>query len=179
MTLRRRDGALAVTELELRAAPRQRTAVAIGSGCSQRCPWREVAADRQPAAQTAGEPGSRGTDAFLSWLNHELRSPLNACAMWVDVLALAPQPDKLVKAVEAIKRNSLVKRGSSMISTSRQSLLGRPRDAARAVDLVGLLKRDLDAWQLLAIAKQLTLQHRIEPRRRGLLEADPERLCKL
>ena len=25
--------------------------------------------------------------------------------MWLDVLALAPQPDKLTKAVEAIKRN--------------------------------------------------------------------------
>ena len=114
----------------------------------------------------------------MSWLNHELRSPLNACAMWVDVLALAPQPDKLTKAVEAIKRN-----------IARQArLVNDLNDAARVysgglemrierIDLVELLRRGLDAWQLLAIAKQLALHSRIELEA-AHVDADPERLLQ-
>jgi signal transduction histidine kinase len=105
----------------------------------------------------------RDRDAFLSWLSHELRSPLNACVMWVDVLALSPQPDKVAKAADAIKRN-----------LARQTrLLSDLSDAAKVssggldlhiepLDLVALIKRELDAWQSLASAKQLVFDHRIE-----------------
>jgi len=109
-----------------------------------------------------------GRDAFLSWLSHELRSPLNACVMWVDVLALSPQPDTLPKAADAIKRN-----------LARQArLLNDLDDAAKVssgglelrfepLDLVELLERELDAWRSLARGKELEFHHRID------LEAAP------
>src|SRR5690606_27546969 len=63
-----------------------------------------AAPERRPLADELATPTS-GRDAFLSALSHDLRSPLNACVMWLDVLALAPQPEKVRQAVEAIKRN--------------------------------------------------------------------------
>lgn len=131
--------------------------------------------ERKPATPAAA---SGATSAFLSWLTHELRSPLNACVMWLDVLTLAPQPDKLTKAVEAIKRN-----------LARQTkLVNDLNDAARVsgnglevalgpLDLVALLKRSVDAWQAAAIGRQLTFQHRIEPTA-APLQGDSERLAQ-
>jgi signal transduction histidine kinase len=96
--------------------------------------------------------------------------------MWLDVLALAPQPDKVTKAAEAIKRN-----------LARQTkLVNDLSDAARVsggglevrlapLDLVTLLEGSIDAWQLLASGKQLTFDHRIEPKS-AQIAADPERL---
>jgi signal transduction histidine kinase len=119
-----------------------------------------------------------GRAAFLSWLNHELRSPLNACSMWLDVLALAPQPDKLAKAVEAIKRN-----------LGRQARLTNDlSDAAKVaadgielhmtpVDFVELVKRGLDTWQPLALAKSLALESRIDIPR-ALVDGDADRLAQ-
>jgi signal transduction histidine kinase len=119
-----------------------------------------------------------GRRAFLSWLNHELRSPLNACSMWLDVLALGPQPDKLAKAVDAIKRN-----------LARQTrLVNDLSDAAKvaadgielrktSLDFVELIKRGLDAWQALALAKSLALESRIEAPL-ALVEGDAERLSQ-
>jgi signal transduction histidine kinase len=102
-------------------------------------------------------------NTFLSWLSHELRSPLNACVMWVDVLALSPQPDKLAKAVEAIKRNlarqaRLVNdlNDAAKISSGGLELHSEP------FDLVALIERELDAWQSLASSKELEFHHRIE-----------------
>lgn len=115
---------------------------------------------------------------FLSWLSHELRSPLNACVMWLDVLALSPQPDKLAKAVEALKRN-----------LARQArLVNDLNDAARVssggielhsepLDLVALIERELDAWQALARGKQLELHHRIELDS-APIAGDPARLAE-
>jgi signal transduction histidine kinase len=119
-----------------------------------------------------------GRTAFLSWLNHELRSPLNACSMWLDVLALAPQPDKLAKAVDAIKRN-----------LTRQARLANDlSDAAKVAgdgielrmtsfDFVELIKRSLDTWQPLALAKSLALESRIDVPL-ALVEGDAERLAQ-
>jgi signal transduction histidine kinase len=98
--------------------------------------------------------------------------------MWLDVLALAPQPDKLTKAVEAIKRN-----------LARQTkLVGDLNDAAKVsckglevrlgpLDLVTLLKGCIDAWQSTAIGKQLSFQHRIEVTSASV-QGDPERLVQ-
>jgi signal transduction histidine kinase len=118
----------------------------------------------------------RVNDAFLSWLNHELRSPLNACVMWLDVLALAPQPEKLAQAVQAIKRNlarqtRLVNdlNDAAKVSADRLELRFEP------LDLVALLRRNLPVWEPLARAKQLTFQLDLELET-APLEGDPERL---
>jgi signal transduction histidine kinase len=98
--------------------------------------------------------------------------------MWLDVLALAPQADKLTKAAEAIKRN-----------LARQTkLVNDLNDAARVcgggievrlvrLDLVTLLDGNIDAWQLLATGKKLAFHYRIEPKS-ARIEADPERLLQ-
>lgn len=114
--------------------------------------------------------------AFLSWLSHELRSPLNACVMWLDVLALAPQPDKLAQAVDALKRNL----------TRQTRLVNDLNDAAKVssagielrlerLDLALLLRRHLDAWQLLAAGKQLSFDRSMELET-AVIEGDAERL---
>jgi len=115
----------------------------------------------------SGHATSRATEAFLSWLIHELRSPLNACVMWLDVLALAPEPDKLAKAVEALKRNlarqaRLVSDLNDAAKISAGSEMQRER-----FDLVALLRSSLEAWRLLAAGKQLEVHSHIE------LEAAP------
>jgi signal transduction histidine kinase len=125
-----------------------------------------------------GDRAAAGRTAFLSWLNHELRSPLNACSMWLDVLALAPQPDKLAKAVDAIKRN-----------LARQARLANDlSDAAKvaadgielrmtSLDFVELIRRGLDTWQPLALAKSLALESRIDVPL-ALVDGDAERLAQ-
>lgn len=124
------------------------------------------------------DTSSPRNDAFLSWLNHELRSPLNACGMWLDVLALSPQPDKLAQAVEAIKRN-----------LARQTrLVNDLNDAAKVasggmelkfehVDVAMLLRSNLDAWQRLATAKQVAFHHGIELAA-APIDGDSERLVQ-
>ena len=177
VTLRRRDGALAVAKLELRAAPR-RDGGRYWIGLLEAVAAGEASADRQPDAGTAGGPGSRATDAFLSSLSHDLRSPLNACVMWLDVLALAPQPDKLTQAVDAIRRNlARQTRLVNDLNDAAKISSGGLEVRLEPLDLVALLKRHIDAWQLLAIGRQLTLQHRIEPAA-AYIEADPDRLSQ-
>ena len=162
--VRRRDGTTIPAQLELRGLPRGgsgRYVVGllepIASG--ERATEGNAPRDTSPPSAQLG----RDKDTFWSWLSHELRSPLNACVMWVDVVALSPQPDKLAKAVDAIKRN-----------LARQArLIGDLSDAAKVssgslelrfepLDLVALVQRELAAWDALAGAKQLRFQHRIE-----------------
>jgi signal transduction histidine kinase len=119
-----------------------------------------------------------GRTAFLSWLNHELRSPLNACSMWLDVLALAPQPDKLAKAVDAIKRNlARQTRLVNDLSDAAKVAAGGIELDVTALDVVDLVKRGLETWQPLALAKSLALESRIDvPRAR--VNGDVERLAQ-
>jgi signal transduction histidine kinase len=57
-------------------------------------------------------------------LVHDLRSPLNTCLMWVDVLAINPPPDKAQAALDTIKRN--LKREAELVD----GLLTAAGDAA-------------------------------------------------
>ena len=166
VNVRRRDGTTFPAKLELRAVPRRdggRYVVGlledIGPG--------ERAADRKPAtrldASQASADAGHAKDAFLSWLSHELRSPLNACGMWLDVLALSPQPDKVTKAVETIKRNlARQARLVSDLDDAAKISTGGLELRLEPLDVVALLRRGLDAWQLLAIGKQLVFHHHIE-----------------
>ena len=98
--------------------------------------------------------------------------------MWLDVLALAPQPDKLTQAVDAIRRNlARQTRLVNDLNDAAKISSGGLEVRLEPVDLVGLLKRHIDTWQLLAIGRQLTLQHRIEPAA-AYIEADPNRLSQ-
>jgi signal transduction histidine kinase len=182
ITLRRRGGTLAAAKLELRAVPRSHGGRYI-VGLLEEIKGGERSVDRLPrprleagAASTA--TAGRAKDAFLSTLSHDLRSPLNACVMWLDVLALAPQPDKVTQAVEAIRRNlGRQTRLVNDLNDAAKISSGGLEVQLEPLDLVALLKRHIDAWQLLAIGKQLTFQHGIEPAS-AYVDADPERLSQ-
>ena len=167
VTIRRRDGTTFAARLALRTAPQGDAGGRYIVGMLEAVGAGERAADRRSAANPApariGKDAEQPRDAFLSWLSHEVRSPLNACVMWLDVLALSPQPDKFNKAVETIKRNlarqaRLVNDLNDAAKISRGGLELR----AEPVDIVAVLKRGLDAWQMLAIGKQLAFHHEIE-----------------
>ena len=131
---------------------------------------------RNHAALAAAPAAGAAKLDFLSWLSHELRSPLNACVMWLDVLALAPQPDKVAKAAEAIKRN--LARQTKLVndlSDAAKISSGGLEVQLKPLDAIALLRANLDAWQLLAIGRQLAFHHDIEPAA-AQVEADPERL---
>ena len=181
--VRRRDGTTVAAELELRSVPRSDGGRYLVGLLQQRAATELQAAAPPPGApiepaRTIAEPAGRAKDAFLSALSHELRSPLNACVMWLDVLALAPQPDKLTKAVDAIKRNlarqtRLVNDLNDAAKISSGGLEVRPEP----LDLVNWVNRNLDAWQLLAIGKQLSFHQTIEPSS-AAINADPDRLLQ-
>jgi signal transduction histidine kinase len=182
VTLVRRDGARLAATLALRSVPRSdgnRSLIGL---------LEPVEHGEQPAERRAPTQGEtlevdaasavRAKDSFLSALSHDLRSPLNACVMWLDVLAVAPQPDKVAQAVDAIKRNlarqtRLVNdlNDAAKISSSRLDVNLEP------LDLVPLIQQQIDAWQLLAIGKQLAFQHHVEPAS-APVEADAARLTQ-
>jgi signal transduction histidine kinase len=174
--VRRRDGTTVPMQLELRGLPRGSSGRQV-VGLLEPIEDGEKATAAERSAPPRAQPG-RDKDTFWSWLSHELRSPLNACVMWVDVVALSPQPDKLAKAVDAIKRN-----------LARQArLIGDLGDAAKIasgsldlrfepLDLVALVKRELAAWDALGAAKQLRFQHRIEVDTAPVV-GDPARLVQ-
>jgi signal transduction histidine kinase len=173
--LRRRDGSTLPAELELRAVPRGAGGRYVVGLLAKLEPAPSTPAEPQAAAVN---PAGAAKDAFLSALSHELRSPLNACVMWLDVLALAPQPDKLTKAVEAIKRNlarqtRLVNDLNDAAKIATSGLEIRPQP----LDVVALLNANLDAWQLLAIGKQLSFHAGVELAA-APVKADPERLLQ-
>ena len=158
--VRRRDGTTVAVQLELRGV-RRASAGRYLVGLLDPIESSERAT--RPGASPPSAQAERYKDSFWSWLTHELRSPLNACVMWLDVLALSPQPDKLAKAVDAIKRNL----------TRQARLIGELGDAAKVssggfelrfepLDLVALVKRELAAWEGHALAKQLQFRQRIE-----------------
>jgi signal transduction histidine kinase len=180
--VRRRDGTTVAAELELRSVPRSDGGRYLVGLLEEPAAAAEPQAVRPPAApvepaRAVTEP-ARVRDAFLSALSHELRSPLNACVMWLDVLALAPQADKLTKAVEAIKRNlARQTRLVNDLNDAAKVSSGGLEVRTEPLDLVALMNRNLDAWQLLAIGKQLSFQQSIEPRSASV-NADPERLLQ-
>jgi signal transduction histidine kinase len=180
--LRRRDGSTLAAKLELRSVPRSDSGRYVIGLLEPLAPG-ERQTDREPSASIAPmaletELAGGAKHAFLSSLSHDLRSPLNACVMWLDVLALSPQPDKLTKAVDAIKRNlarqtRLVNDLNDAAKISASGLEVRPEP----LDVVALVNHNIDAWQLLAIGKQLSFHPSIEATS-ATVNADPERLLQ-
>ena len=133
----------------------------------------ELSKDGNAAASATAKSDKQ---AFFSWLSHELRSPLNACVMWLDVLALSPQPDKLTKAVDAIKRN--LARQARLISEVSDAAKLSSSDLTlqlEPLDVVALVKSELEAWRSLANGKQIELQYHLELET-APLTGDPARL---
>lgn len=166
VTLRRSNGTTVLVRLDLCLVSGDGDRYLVGlleDGPIEPAPQSSLA-EQPGAAAAAADSALRSKNAFLSWLTHELRSPLNACVMWLDVLALAPQADKLAQAVDAIKRNLLRQtRLVNDLSDAAKVQSASLEVKRQPLDLIELVTSHLDAWQLLAIGKQLAFAHRIEP----------------
>jgi signal transduction histidine kinase len=183
--VRRRNGTVFPAKLALNAVPR-----ADGShyviGLIDDVTAEEIATKQRlellaeaAQARSDAEAANRAKDTFFASLSHELRSPLNACVMWLDVLALGPHPDKVPKAVEAIRRNlgRQTRLVNDLIDAAKISS-GGIEVHLEPLDLTALLKRNVDTWQLLAIAKQLSFEHQLEPTA-ARVQADSDRLLQV
>jgi signal transduction histidine kinase len=176
--IRRRDGTLLAAKLHVGALPRDDGGRYLVGRLERLDTGARSAAGEPAATPTTMHPSRRATDAFLSWLIHELRSPLNACVMWLDVLALAPEPDKVAKAVEALKRN--LARQARLVSDLNDAakLFSSGEEMRRSrLDVLALLENGRDAWQMLATSKQLEFHSRIELDT-APVEGDAERLAQ-
>ena len=177
VSVRRRDGTTVAAKLELRAVPRS-DGTRYLLGLLDPLEAGDAPADVPARSEPASAADLRAREAFLSALSHDLRSPLNACVMWLDVLALAPQPDKLTQAVDAIKRNlARQTRLVNDLSDAAKISSGGLEVHCRPLDLIALLKSHIDGWQLLAIGKQLDFAQRIEVAA-APIDADPERMSQ-
>jgi PAS domain S-box-containing protein len=185
VVVRRRNGTVFPAKLALNAVPR-----ADGShyviGLIDDVTAEELATKQRlellaeaAQARSAAEAANRAKDTFFASLSHELRSPLNACVMWLDVLALGPQADKIPKAVEAIRRNLArqTRLVNDLIDAAKISS-GGIEVHVEPLDLTALLKRHVDTWQLLAIAKQLSFEYELEPTT-ARVQADGDRLLQV
>ena len=66
-----------------------------------RSPGPELAAER--AARAAAERACREKDQLLAAVSHDLRTPVTAILMWIDVLRR--QPGELTRGLQAIERS--------------------------------------------------------------------------
>ena len=110
-------------------------------------------------ARRAAEESSRAKDHFISFLSHELRSPLSAIVGWTAILARGePDAARLKKGIEAIERNARlqVKLVDDLLDHARLST-GKLRVELSPTDLLTLLESVLDSLEPTANAKHVTL----------------------
>jgi PAS domain S-box-containing protein len=138
----------------------------------------ELLAEASQARKDA-ENANRVKDVFFASITHELRSPLNACTMWLDVLALGPLSDKSAKAIDAIKRNlKLQTRLVNDLIDAAKISAGGIEIHREAHELERLIEASLETWRLLAAARNLQFTCRL-PERRHRLSVDSERLTQV
>lgn len=138
----------------------------------------ELLAEASQARKDA-ESANRVKDVFFASITHELRSPLNACTMWLDVLALGPLSDKSAKAVDAIKRNlKLQTRLVNDLIDAAKISSGGIEIHREPCELERLVEANIETWRLLAAAKNVRFSARL-PERRHVLDVDSERLTQV
>jgi signal transduction histidine kinase len=130
-------------------------------------------------ARKEAEKANRVKDVFFASITHELRSPLNACLMWLDVLSLGPQSEKQAKGVDAIKRNLGIQTRlvNDLIDAAKISS-GGIEIHREPLEIEPLLEGNLDTWRLFGEARGVTFSHHL-PDERHVLAVDPERLLQV
>jgi PAS domain S-box-containing protein len=138
----------------------------------------ELLAEASQARKDA-ESANQVKDVFFATITHELRSPLNACTMWLDVLALGPLSDKSGKAVDAIKRNLKIQTrlvndliDAAKISSGGIEIHREPHELEK------LIAHNAETWQLMAAARNVRFTYRPADTRH-VLDVDPERLMQV
>src|SRR5690606_1126654 len=122
---------------------------------------------------------NRVKDVFFASITHELRSPLNACLMWLDVLSLGPQSEKQAKGVDAIKRNLAIQTRlvNDLIDAAKISS-GGIEIHREPLEIETLIEGNLETWRLLGESRGVTFSHHL-PEERHVLAVDPERLLQV
>ena len=129
----------------------------------------ELLAEASQARKDA-ESATRIKDVFFASITHELRSPLNACTMWLDVLALGPLSDKAAKGVDAIKRNlKLQTRLVNDLIDAAKISTGGIEIHRETHELERFIEANLETWRLLAAARKLDFTCRL-PRAQASIE---------
>jgi PAS domain S-box-containing protein len=138
----------------------------------------ELLAEASQARKDA-ESANRVKDVFFASVTHELRSPLNACLMWLDVLALGPLSEKSAKGVEAIKRNLNIQTRlvNDLIDAAKISS-GGIEIHCEPHELEPLIDSHIETWDLMAAAREIQFVYRPSAQRH-LVDLDPERLMQV
>jgi PAS domain S-box-containing protein len=138
----------------------------------------ELLAEASQARKDA-EAANRAKDTFFASITHDLRSPMNACLMWLDVLALGPQSEKSTKAIDAIKRNLKVQARlvNDLIDAAKISS-GGIEIHADLIELETLVEGHVETWQLMAAGKHVGFDY-VPDSHRHRVNADTERLLQV
>jgi PAS domain S-box-containing protein len=123
------------------------------------------------------QAADRAKDEFLALLSHELRSPLNAIAGWLNILRAKKGDVALAgRAVETIERNTrlLAKLVDDLLDSSR-IVAGRLQIARQPVDVVPLVEAVLETMRPAAVEKGVALESVLDPWS-GVVLGDPARL---
>jgi signal transduction histidine kinase len=138
----------------------------------------ELLADASQARKEA-ETATRVKDVFFASITHELRSPLNACTMWLDVLALGPVSDKSAKAIDAIKRNlKLQTRLVNDLIDAAKISAGGIEIHREPYELEKLIETHIETWRLMASTRSVQFACRLSDRNH-ILDIDSERLTQV
>jgi PAS domain S-box-containing protein len=138
----------------------------------------ELLAEASQARKDA-ESANRVKDVFFASITHELRSPLNACTMWLDVLALGPLSEKSAKAIDAIKRNlKLQTRLVNDLIDAAKISAGGIEIHLETHELERLVEANLETWRLQAAGRNVQFVCQL-PERRHRLSVDSERLIQV
>jgi signal transduction histidine kinase len=128
-------------------------------------------------ARKAAETASVAKDTFISFVSHELRSPLSAIMGWAHILSRdGADPAQFKRGIEAIERNAKLqlKLVDDMLDHARLAS-GKLRIELNRMDVRPILEGVLDGIAPTARARGVLIVRDIEP---GAMEvkADAERL---
>ena len=131
-------------------------------------------------ARKASEEAARTKDQFLSFVSHELRSPLSAILGWAGLLARPDvDPAKVSRGIEAIERNARlqVKLVDDMMDHARLAT-GKVRVELQSTDVRAIMDAVLEGIHPAAQAKGVTIDRDAgpEPLR---VSGDTERLQQI
>jgi PAS domain S-box-containing protein len=139
---------------------------------------RKLAEEALKEAKAAAEAANAAKDHFLATVSHELRTPLAAMMLWAKLLEEQnqPSPERVREGLEAIRncaeeQQELIE---DLLDTSR-IVAGKLRLELKPANLVATVRSAVDAVRPGAVAKNLTIEERIEPDV-GWAMADPHRL---
>ena len=110
-------------------------------------------------ARRAAEAANRAKDEFLATMSHELRTPLNAVLGWIQILRSgAASEANRERALMTIDRNARAQGQiiNDLLDVSR-IVTGKLHLQIGTVDLVAVIEVALDAINLAAMAKQITV----------------------